>query len=95
LVLRGIGPSLGEFGVPNILADPLLELHDGNGALIQANNNWRDTQGAALQSVGLAPSNNLESALLISVPPGNYTAVLKGADGGTGNGLVEVYKVAP
>ena len=94
LVLRGLGPSLGDFGVPNVLADPLLELHDGNGALIRADNNWRDTQEAVLQSTGLAPSNNLESAILISVTPGNYTAVLKGADGGTGNGLLEVYKVA-
>ena len=95
LVLRGIGPSLGDFGVPNVLADPFLELHDGNGALIQANNNWRDTQETLLQSTGLAPGNDLESAILISVPPGSYTAVLKGADGGTGNGLLEVYKVAP
>ena len=95
LVLRGIGPSLGDFGVPNALADPLLELHDGNGALIQANQNWRDTQESALQSAGLAPSNDLESAMLVSVAPGSYTAVLKGADGGTGNGLVEVYKLAP
>ena len=95
LVLRGIGPSLGDFGVPNVLADPLLELHDGNGALVQANNNWRDTQETLLQNTGLAPSNNLESAILTSVTPGNYTAVLKGADGGTGNGLVEVYKLAP
>ena len=95
LVLRGLGPSLSEFGVPNALADPLLELHDGNGALIQANNNWRDSQEIAVQNTGLAPTNNLESAILISVTPGNYTAVLKGADGGTGNGLVEVYKVAP
>jgi hypothetical protein len=95
LVLRGIGPSLSAFGVPNVLTDPLLELHDGNGALIQANNNWRETQEVALQNTGLAPTNNLESAILISIPPGNYTAVLKGADGGTGNGLVEVYKLAP
>jgi hypothetical protein len=95
LVLRGIGPSLGDFGVPDVLADPLLELHDGNGALIQSNNNWRDAQEIALQNTGLAPNNNLESAVLIAVPPGNYTAVLKGADGGTGNGLVEVYKLAP
>ena len=95
LVLRGIGPSLSSVGVPDALADPLLELHNGNGALIQANNNWRDTQELALQNTGLAPGNNLESAILISVPPGNYTAVLKGADGGTGNGLVEIYKLAP
>ena len=95
LVLRGIGPSLSDFGVPNVLADPLLELHDGNGALIRANNDWRETQEVALQNTGLAPANNLESAILISVPPGNYTAILKGADGRTGNGLVEVYKVVP
>jgi hypothetical protein len=95
LVLRGIGPSLSDFGVPDVLADPSLELHDGNGALIQANNNWRETQEVALESTGLAPTNNLESAILISAAPGNYTAILKGADGGTGNGLIEVYKVAP
>ena len=95
LVLRGVGPSLRDFGVPNVLADPLLELHDGNGSLIQSNNNWRDTQETALQSTGLAPGNDFESAILISVPPGNYTAILQGANGGTGNGLVEVYKVSP
>jgi hypothetical protein len=95
LVIRGIGPSLGAFGVPNVLADPFLELHDGNGALIQANNNWRETQEAALQNTGLAPGNDLESAILITVTPGNYTAIVKGADGGTGNGLVEVYKISP
>lgn len=95
LVVRGIGPSLGAFGVPNVLADPLLELHNGNGALIQINNDWHDTQETALQATGLAPTNNLESAMLISVPPGNYTAILKSADGGTGNALVEVYKLTP
>ena len=95
LVLRGIGPSLRDAGVPDVLADPLLELHDGNGALIQANNDWRETQEIALQNTGLAPASNLESAILIAVPPGNYTAVVKSANGGTGNGLVEVYKLAP
>jgi len=92
--LRGIGPSLSDFGVPDVLADPLLELHDGDGALLQANNDW-DPQDIALQATGLAPTNHLESAILISVSPGNYTAILKGADGGTGNGLVEIYKIAP
>jgi len=94
LVARAIGPSLGAFGVPNSLADPLLEIHDGNGATIQTNNNWRDTQEASLRETGLAPSNDAESALLISVAPGSYTAVVKGADGGVGNGLVEVYKLS-
>jgi len=95
LVVRALGPSLGAFGVPSPLADPFLEIHDGNGATIQTNNNWRDTQKFALQSTGLAPSNDAESALLISVPPGTYTAIVKGADGGVGNGLVEVYKLSP
>jgi cell division septation protein DedD len=92
-LLRAIGPSLENFGVPSPLADPFLELHDGNGVTIFSNNNWRETQEAAIQNTGLAPSDNLESAILISLVPGNYTAVLKGADGGTGNGLVEVYKL--
>jgi hypothetical protein len=95
LVLRGIGPSLSQFGVPNVLADPLLELHDGNGSLIVANNNWQDMQEVALRDTGLAPSNDLESAIFISVTPGNYTAILKSANDGTGNGLIEVYKISP
>lgn len=94
LVVRAIGPSLGAFGVPDPLADPSLEIHDGNGATVQTNNNWRDTQEAALQNTGLAPSDDLESAILISVPPGNYTAVMQGADAGVGNGLVEVYSLS-
>jgi hypothetical protein len=95
LVVRAIGPSLGALGVPEPLADPFLEIHDGNGAIIESNNNWRDSQELALRSTGLAPSEDAESALLISVAPGNYTAIVKGADGGTGNGLVEVYHLVP
>jgi hypothetical protein len=95
LVVRAIGPSLGAFGVTNPLADPFLEIHDGNGVTIQSNNNWRDNQEAGLQTTGLAPSDDLESAILLSVTPGTYTAILKGADGGVGNALVEVYKLSP
>jgi len=95
IVVRGIGPSLGNFGVPDVLADPLLELRDSNGVLIQANNDWRDTQEIALEKTGLAPTNNLESAILTSLAPGNYTVTVKGADGGTGNGLVEMYALPP
>jgi hypothetical protein len=95
LVIRAIGPSLGKFGVPAPLADPFLEIHDSNGVTIQTNDNWRDTQQPALSATGLAPSDDAESALLISVAPGNYTAIVKGADGSTGNGLVEVYKLSP
>jgi hypothetical protein len=95
LVIRAIGPSLSEFGVPDALQDPLLELHSANGDIIFTNDNWQESQGQALQATGLAPSHEKESAILISLAPGNYTAVVRGADGGIGNGLVEFYKLTP
>jgi hypothetical protein len=91
VVVRGIGPSLGMQGVPNPLADPTLELRGGNGALILANDNWRDTQAAEIMATGLQPTNDLESALVMTLQPGNYTAQLRGKNNGIGNGLVEVY----
>jgi len=95
LVIRAIGPSLGDFGVPNALNDPLLEIHGSNGDIILSNDNWQESQGQALRDTGLAPSHEKESAILVSLPPGSYTAVVRGADGGVGNGLVEFYKLAP
>jgi hypothetical protein len=96
VAIRAIGPSLGVFGVPNPLPDPFLELRDQQGTLLDQNDNWLDLPNAsALQQAGLAPSDNLESALLISLEPGSYTAIVRGADGGIGNGLVEVYKFGP
>jgi CSLREA domain-containing protein len=93
IVVRGIGPSLTAAGVPNALADPTLELRDGNGALLVANNDWQDdpTQAAELTAAGLAPTNNLESGIATTLPPGPYTALLAGLNNGTGVGLVEVY----
>jgi hypothetical protein len=93
IVVRGIGPSLGAFGVPDALANPTLELRDGNGALLMANNDWQDdsTQAAELTSAGLAPTNQLESGIAATLPPGPYTALLAGLNNGTGNGVVEVY----
>jgi hypothetical protein len=93
IVARGIGPSLTAFGVPNALADPTLELRDGNGALLVANNNWQDdpVQAAELIAAGLAPTNNLESGIAATLPPGLYTALLAGLNNGAGIGLVEVY----
>jgi hypothetical protein len=92
-VLRGIGPSLTALGVPNALANPMLELRDSNGALLIANNDWQDdpTQAAELTAAGLAPTNNLESGIATTLPPGLYTALLTGVSNGTGVGLVEVY----
>ena len=76
VVVRGIGPSLTGAGIPNVLADPTLELRDNNGALILGNNNWQDdpAQAAELTAAGLAPSDSLESALAATLPPGLYTA---------------------
>ena len=95
LVLRGIGPSLACAGVPNVLANPTMELRDGNGALMRANDNWQDdptgTCSAIIAGAGLAPTNNLESAICATLPPGLYTALLAGRNNGTGIGLVEIY----
>ncbi|MFZ1218257.1 MAG: hypothetical protein WAO00_03140 [Chthoniobacterales bacterium] len=93
IVVRGVGPSLTAFGVPNALANPTLELRDGNGALLIANNDWQDdpVQAAELTAAGLAPTSGLESAVAMTLPPGLYTALLRGLNNGTGVGLVEVY----
>ncbi|MFN2476041.1 MAG: hypothetical protein ABR526_06845 [Chthoniobacterales bacterium] len=91
VVLRGIGPSL---PVPNPLADPVIELFNGAGASIARNDNWRDgAEAAQLQSIGLAPSNDKESALLRSLNEGAYTVVLSGAGNTSGLGLVEIYDI--
>ena len=91
LLIRGIGPSLSSPGLSGVLADPTLELHGPNSsALLATNDNWQDTQDD-IQYTGIAPTNNLESAILATLEPGAYTVVLAGKDGGTGIGLVEVY----
>jgi hypothetical protein len=93
IVVRGIGPSLTALGISNALADPTLELRDANGALLITNNDWQDNpdQAVEINAAGLAPTNNLESALAARLPPGPYTALLAGRNGGVGIGLVEVY----
>jgi subtilisin-like proprotein convertase family protein len=93
IVVRGLGPSLAALGMSNALADPTLELRDGNGGLLAANNNWQDNPGqmAELMGSGLAPANPLESAIAATLPPGPYTALLAGVNNGAGIGLVEVY----
>jgi len=91
VLLRAMGPSLSSSGVPNPLADPAMELH-GPGALTTiTNNDWRDTQEAAIQATGIAPTNDLESAMLVSLLPGTYTAIVKGNGDTSGVALVEVY----
>jgi len=95
VILRGIGPSLSQSGLSNVLADPTLELRDSNGALLISNDNWQDDPASAgqLTAHGLAPQNPLESGIFRLLPPGAFTAILAGKNGGSGIGLVEIYNV--
>ena len=95
LLIRGIGPSLAASGVPSPLADPGLTVFDEAGTQLQLNDNWRDSQADEIISTGLPPQNDLESAIVITLPAGHFTAVLSGNNGMTGNGLVEVYDLEP
>jgi hypothetical protein len=95
IALRGIGPSLSQFGLNNVLADPTLELHDANGTTLIANDNWTDdpVSAAQLTANGLALSNQKESGIFTSLPAGQFTAILAGKNGGVGLGLVEIYNL--
>ena len=94
VIVRAIGPSLGASGLANALADPTLEIHGGAAdALIATNDNWQDDPGSAAELVAaeIAPANDFESATVVTLPPGHYTAVISGKNGATGAALVEVY----
>jgi hypothetical protein len=91
VIVRAIGPSLAAVGVANPLADPTLALFDANGAPLLSNDNWRDSQAADIEATGIAPADLLESAIIATLTPGNYTAIVRGANDGSGVGLVEVY----
>lgn len=93
VLLRAIGPSLTSLGIPNALQNPRLELHDGNGALVAFNNDWRDTQEPAIEATGIPPVDDHEAAILWVLSPGNYTAIVQGEGNGTGVALVEVYNL--
>ena len=96
LLLRGIGPSLTDAGVSEILSDPTLELRDQNGVRVFANNDWQETQKIEIEQTGLAPKNDREAAMVVNLlAPGSYTAILRGAGGGTGIGLIEIYDLSP
>jgi hypothetical protein len=91
VLVRAIGPSLSKFGVPNALADPVLELHGPGSFATITNDNWRQTQEAEIQATGLPPTNNLESAIVATLTPGSYSAVVRGNNNTSGGGLVEIY----
>jgi subtilisin family serine protease len=95
VLLRGIGPSLAQYGVANVLADPIIELHDSTRAIVAKNDNWKDTQQSAIQATGLAPQNDLESAILTTLSPGSYTVFVQGTNQSSGVALVEVYDLSP
>ena len=100
VIIRAIGPELTQYGVPDALANPRLELHNAAGALIGSNDDWQHTiiggvitrnQVADIQNSGHAPTDPSESAIIAELQPGNYTAIVRGVNDTTGVGLVEVY----
>jgi hypothetical protein len=95
VIVRGIGPSLSHYGITDALADPILELHGPSGFVTVITDNWKDTQQAAIQATGLAPTNDLQSAIDANLAPGAYTAVVRGKNNGQGVALVEVYDLSP
>jgi hypothetical protein len=96
MLVRALGPSLDGFTSTDLLSNPLVELHDSDGQLIASNDNWNTSpQAAAIIATGLPPPDPREAALLTTVTPGNYTAIVRGAGGGEGIALVEVYDLDP
>ena len=93
VVVRAIGPSLKESGISDALDDPMLELRNADGATIQSNDDWRQSQQQSLIDSGVPPANDRESALITKLPPGNYTAIVRGKNNSSGVGLVEVYNL--
>jgi hypothetical protein len=91
VVASAIGPSLAQFGIANALPDTTLQLRDQQGAIVLENDDWRTSQQQELENLGLQPSNDLEAALVATVPPGQYTAQVRGKDGAAGIGVVQVF----
>ncbi|HEX8489554.1 MAG TPA: sialidase family protein [Chthoniobacterales bacterium] len=99
VVVRALGPSLGDAGIQDLLQDPMLALHDANGATIATNDNWKingqtqQSQEALVRASNLAPSNDSEAVIVATLPPGQTTAIVRGKNNTTGIGLVEVYNL--
>lgn len=93
VLVRAIGPSLMAAGVSNVLLDPTLELHDSNGNLIAFNDNWKDSQQGQIEATGQAPTDDRESAIVTTLPQGSWTAIVRGKNGTSGVGLVEVFRL--
>ena len=91
VLFRALGPSLASAGIQNAVADPQIELFDANGVRLAVNNDWKDLQQSLISATGLAPGNDLESAIVADLPAGNYTAVVSATNGDVGVALVEAY----
>ena len=92
IVVRAIGPTLHGNNVTGELQDPTLSLYDVSGTVLRTNDNWHNAPNhAQIQAAGLAPTDNRESAIMMTLAPGNYTAIVRGVNGTTGLALVEVY----
>jgi hypothetical protein len=103
IMVRALGPFLTQFGVTDALPNPTLEIRDANSALVATNNDWRNTevagiimgdQSAEIEGSGLAPANDLESAIIANLSPGSYTAVVRGAGNTTGTGIVDAFDMS-
>lgn len=95
LLIRAVGPKLGAFGVTGVLTDPKLEIYSGTGVKLIENDNWTNALAATFTAVGAfgLDANSRDAALVTALPPGSYTAQVRGADGGTGEALIEIYEV--
>ena len=91
VLFRAIGPALAGAGIQNPLLDPTLDLFDAQGTSLATDDNWKGAEQSAIAATGLAPTNDLEAALLVNLNPGHFTAVVHGAGGTTGVALIEVY----
>ena len=92
VVVRALGPSLAAYGVSGVLSDPTLTIYDSSGSVIASNDNWHDNVNwMNVRKNALSPKDQRESALVLHLPAGAYTAVVRGANGVTGNALVEIY----
>ena len=91
--MRAIAPWLMQFGIANALADPTLELRDGSGSLTFSNDDWRSTREQQIIGTGVPPTNDRESAIVATLNPGAYTAIVRGQGSTTGVALVEVYSL--
>ena len=93
VIVRALGPTLSTLGVSGALADPTIAIVNSSNVVVASNDNWRDTQETEIAASGYAPPNDLESAIIATLAPGSYTAVVTGKNGGTGIGLVDLYQL--